>query len=91
MLLKKIFTTCLTNKILSSTSAKECPGLVDPSNGNVEIDSEDDERLYPAKATYSCNSGYDLDGEKTRQCQIDGTWDEDEPSCDKSGRDIRLN
>ena len=70
---------------LFSTSAKECPGLEDPSNGNVDIDSEDDDRLYPAKATYSCNTGYELDGVKSRQCQIDGTWDEEEPSCERSG------
>lgn len=32
-------------------------------------------------ATYSCDDGYELDGEEGRQCQIDGTWEGEPPSC----------
>lgn len=32
-------------------------------------------------ANYSCDDGYELDGEGIRQCQIDGTWEGEPPSC----------
>jgi len=36
---------------------------------------------YGAKASYFCSSGYSLQGDATRTCQADGTWDGAEPTC----------
>ena len=32
-------------------------------------------------ATYSCDSGYELDGNTTRICQADGSWTESASIC----------
>jgi hypothetical protein len=36
---------------------------------------------YGAKASYYCSSGYSLQGDATRNCQADGTWDGTAPTC----------
>jgi hypothetical protein len=36
---------------------------------------------YGATASYFCSSGYSLQGDATRTCQADGTWDGTEPTC----------
>jgi len=61
----------------SSGAGPNCPALPDPANGTV---------LAPATtrgstAVYSCDTGYNLSGSKTRTCQPDGTWNVAEPSC----------
>ena len=33
-------------------------------------------------ATYTCTSGYILNGAATRQCQTGGQWSDNEPTCD---------
>ena len=33
-------------------------------------------------ATYSCEDGYELVGEETRICLVDGTWTGAEPECE---------
>ena len=37
---------------------------------------------YGSSATYSCDSGYTLNGPNSRTCQADGYWSGSEPSCD---------
>jgi len=32
-------------------------------------------------ATYSCATGFEINGTNTRTCQNDGTWDDAEPTC----------
>ena len=34
-----------------------------------------------SKLTYNCPKGFQLIGERTRSCQVDGTWDSMPPSC----------
>ena len=62
-------------------SAEECSELESPRNGAVDVDK----RLYPGEATYSCDSGFELDGVSSRKCQINGTWEEDAPLCVDDG------
>ena len=41
--------------------------------------------LVGATASYTCNSGYTLDGDNMRTCQDvnDGTWTNNDPSCNR--------
>ena len=48
-----------------------CGDLSGPENGAVSIDS---------LATYSCNEGYDLVGNVTREC-LGGSWSGSSPQC----------
>ena len=50
----------------------ECPILEHPCNGLVDLP------VNPKPgdvATYNCSEGFELDGEKTRTCLDDYTWD----------------
>ena len=54
-----------------------CPSLTDPKNGTVNEGG-----FVPGSiATYTCDSGYSLDGSETRECQDDGNWDGVAPTC----------
>ena len=59
-------------------AAVECPALQNPTNGTVTYD----ERVYPNEAVYECEDGFELSGEATRECQIDGDWTNDAPECE---------
>ena len=52
-----------------------CPNLRGPGNGAVQVSG--------IVATYSCNSGYDLRGNRRRICS-NGVWSGSEPSCERS-------
>ena len=69
----------LLSLFLSFHSAVECPELESPQNGTVSYD----DRLYPNNAEYSCDDGFELEGEPTRMCQLDGEWTEEAPSCEE--------
>ena len=56
-----------------------CPELDDPTNGMVEWDS-----LAPGGvANYTCDSGFILVGDRTRNCSSDGTWSGLAPVCER--------
>ena len=46
-------------------------------NGNVIVT----DTIFDSVATYSCNSGYALNGDATRRCLGNGTWSGTIPSC----------
>ena len=50
--------------------------ILDPANGNVSSDG--------LTATYTCNTGYILNGPMIRICGGDGRWSLDTPTCDLS-------
>ena len=54
-----------------------CPPLPDIPNGDVTWNT----LVAGGLATYTCNSGFELAGSRTRTCGNDGTWSGDEPSC----------
>ncbi|HEY3449985.1 MAG TPA: hypothetical protein VGK67_26775 [Myxococcales bacterium] len=54
-----------------------CPTLEDPLNGAVTPKTA----TAGNAATYSCQAGYLLLGEASRQCQNDGAWSGEAPTC----------
>ncbi|XP_035662466.1 P-selectin-like [Branchiostoma floridae] len=57
--------------------AVQCPTLSNPTNGAVSCSS----RNYGDVASYSCNTGYNLNGYSTRTCQSSGSWSYSAPTC----------
>ncbi|XP_003387839.1 PREDICTED: sushi, von Willebrand factor type A, EGF and pentraxin domain-containing protein 1-like isoform X2 [Amphimedon queenslandica] len=57
--------------------AQGCQNLPKPQNGNVEVTST----RIGAVATYSCNDGFALVGNKNRVCRPHGQWSGVAPSC----------
>ena len=54
-----------------------CPDLENPANGAVTVNG-----MNPGDtATYTCNSGYELEGAETLTCGSDGMWSPDPPVC----------
>ena len=59
------------------TFTVQCSTLPDPSNGRVNQQGN-----RPGdRASYTCNSGYELVGQSTRTCQNNGEWSGDAPTC----------
>lgn len=58
-------------------SRTRCQILSNPKNGRVEHGGTDIDSV----ATYSCQSGYVLDGLSQRRCASDGTWSGTDPTC----------
>ena len=56
----------------------DCGTLTDPANGQVNHTAG---TTYEQNATYSCNTGYNLVGNRTRTCQATGNWSGSEPTC----------
>ena len=56
----------------------DCRNLTDPANGNVTHSSG---TTFQQRATYSCNTGYNLVGDSTRTCQATGEWSGSTPTC----------
>ena len=56
----------------------DCSALPGIEGGTISYSGN---TTYDSMATYSCDTGYDLQGGATRTCQADGHWDESEPSC----------
>ena len=56
-----------------------CPVLIAPSNGDIAITMT----TPGATVSYSCNTGYILDGAMTRTCLENGTWSDSDPVCNR--------
>ncbi len=54
-----------------------CDHLSAPDNGRVDVTGTS----VGSTATYSCNRGYKLEGERVRVCQSSGEWSGLEPYC----------
>ena len=67
---------CLHNIFLILTV--DCGTLTDPDNGWVTLTAG---TTLGQTATYSCNTGYNLEGNRTRTCQATGNWSESAPTC----------
>ena len=60
-----------------------CDQLNDPVHGSV---STPDGIVFEATATYSCESGFELEGKATATCQADRTWSSPQPECLRIGK-----
>ena len=68
----------MSGRLFSYLSAAiECPVLGDIANGAVTLTS----RTVGSRATYTCNDGYRLQGDRQRECQRNGRWFGQEPVC----------
>lgn len=56
---------------------KWCPQLPQIPNGFLNVSSYSENSI----ATYTCNGGYKLIGNDTRQCLLGGKWTNQEPFC----------
>ncbi|XP_078682413.1 E-selectin-like [Branchiostoma floridae x Branchiostoma belcheri] len=56
----------------------QCPARAAPANGAVTPTGA---VSYPNGVTFTCNSGYTLNGQATPTCQADGTWSHPAPTC----------
>ena len=55
----------------------ECQQLDAPSNGKKSQCG----RIYMSKCEFECNEGYEMKGNRARQCQADGRWTGVQPEC----------
>ena len=55
------------------STAVNCGTLTNPANGRVSYTT--------FAATYSCNTGFTLEGVSTRTCQAPGVWSGSAPTC----------
>ena len=58
-------------------TARDCGALMPPTDGSVEHPTT----TFMSTATYSCNSGFTVEGDSTRTCQANGTWSGSDPTC----------
>lgn len=61
----------------------DCGALTAPGNGNVDTTAG---TTFGLTATFTCDAGYDLIGDATRECQADGTWSNADPTCQAKGK-----
>ena len=61
----------------------DCGTLSDPENGHV---TSHPGHTFESTATYSCNDGYELDGQSTRTCLSTCHWSGNKPTCKLVGK-----
>ena len=59
--------------------------MTPPAGGTVDASVT----TYQSVATFSCNTGYTLQGSDTLTCQDDTTWDNAPPTCQINGIKIQ--
>ncbi len=75
--------------MIISATAITCPPLSNPTNGSVSYSNVPGQNNSFSMATYSCNSGFALVGNKIRNCSGDGSssigdFDGLAPNCEGS-------
>ena len=58
--------------------AADCGTLPNITNGAVELSGG---TTFPSVAVYSCDGGYELQGDPVRMCNESGVWNGREPTC----------
>lgn len=56
-----------------------CESLIDPDGGSVKFD--DPTPSEGSRAKYTCQENYKLNGDSSRTCRSNGTWDGRAPTC----------
>ena len=56
-----------------------CPTLVPPANGNLVLSGN----TVGETASYTCNTGFILEGDSTLTCGEDGQWSGSPPVCNR--------
>ncbi|XP_066300020.1 uncharacterized protein [Branchiostoma lanceolatum] len=63
-------------EILGCSTNVHCNALTNPTDGVVSGSN-----AYGSVLTFTCNTGYSLDGAATLTCRADGTWSGSPPTC----------
>ncbi len=58
--------------------AIDCGTLAHPTNGRVDTSSG---TTFMSAVVYSCSTGYNLYGTRSRVCQANGLWSSSPPTC----------
>ena len=58
----------------------DCGPLTDPVNGAVDTSSG---TTFTNTATYTCNSGFGVNGGESVTCRSDGNWSPNPPTCER--------
>lgn len=61
-------------------------GLPTPKNGAVSVDST----TFGGTGNISCNTGYDLFGERNITCTANGNWSSTNYTCARKGRYLNM-
>ena len=64
--------------------SETCPSLSIPSDGSISYSQAlhtNNEYLPGTVASFSCDPGFELVGDETRECQHDSTWGSSQPQC----------
>ncbi|XP_065916119.1 uncharacterized protein [Dysidea avara] len=73
--------TCQSNKFWNGTKAMctkvSCPSLAAPNNGMIDCTGN----MFEDTCTFSCDQGYELNGNETRTCQSNTTWNGTDVMC----------
>ena len=78
-----VYTYQYHNDDIISSVVVDCGGLPNITNGMLSYNPQgQDQTLLGATVTYTCNTGYTLNGSSMRTCQADGTWSGSNPTCD---------
>ena len=70
-----------------SLLAIQCRNLSPPANGQVAVSG----LRVGSQATYTCNTGYTLVGNRQRTCRPDGQWSGEEPICEGTQSRLAFN
>ena len=65
--------------LVSVYSVVDCGSLEDPDNGQVDFSNT----TFESTANYTCDLGYNLNGNSTRTCEANVIWSGDPPSCER--------
>ena len=71
--------------VFSFLTVVDCGALTDPANGQV---SQTAGTTFGQTATYSCDTGYNLVGDRNYTCRATGVWSGCAPTC--QGTYVRL-
>ena len=75
----RVLCVCITQ--LYYIAGIECEALTAPENGSIIVGP----RTVGSLVIYTCDDGYELSVPQPayRQCQANGTWSGEEPTCDR--------
>ena len=61
----------------------DCGPLATLTDGSVSLSSG---TTFGSVATFSCDTGYTLNGDSTRTCLANSLWDKAQPTCQINGK-----